>query len=95
MFGKQKKNQTESVKIPANLNRWEKKQIRQVVEKARKDNGIRGRHSSRFHLNGCFRDGICRVRDGYYTKTIQFQDINYQLAQQEDRAAIFEECAVS
>ena len=38
-----------------------------------------------------FQDGICRVRDGYYTKTIQFQDINYQLAQQEDRAAIFEE----
>ena len=38
-----------------------------------------------------FQDGICRVREGYYTKTIQFQDINYQLAQQEDRAAIFEE----
>ena len=31
-----------------------------------------------------FPDGICRVTDSYYTKTIQFQDINYQLAQQED-----------
>ena len=38
-----------------------------------------------------FPDGICRVRDSYYTKTVQFQDINYQLAQKEDKTAIFEE----
>ncbi|MCC8105960.1 MAG: DUF87 domain-containing protein [Clostridiales bacterium] len=38
-----------------------------------------------------FPDGICRVRSNYYTQTIQFQDINYQLAQQEDQGAIFEE----
>ena len=31
------------------------------------------------------------MSDNYYTKTIQFQDINYQLAQQEDKTAIFEE----
>ena len=91
MFVKQKKNQTESVKIPANLNRWEKKQIRQVVEKARKDNGVPRTAQQSIPFDRMFQDGICRVRDGYYTKTIQFQDINYQLAQQEDRAAIFEE----
>ena len=91
MFGKQKKNQTESVKIPANLNRWEKKQIRQVIEKARKDNGIPRTAQQSIPFDRMFQDGICRVKDGYYTKTIQFQDINYQLAQQEDRAAIFEE----
>ena len=38
-----------------------------------------------------FPDGICRVTGNYYTKTIQFQDINYQLAQQEDKTAILEE----
>ncbi|MCD7746264.1 MAG: DUF87 domain-containing protein [Lachnospiraceae bacterium] len=38
-----------------------------------------------------FPDGICRVRSNYYTQTIQFQDINYQLALQEDQGAIFEE----
>ena len=37
-----------------------------------------------------FRDGICRVTDRFYTKTIQFQDINYQLAQNEDKTQIFE-----
>ena len=35
-------------------------------------------------------DGICRVTDTYYTKTIQFQDINYQLSQNEDKTAIFD-----
>ena len=36
------------------------------------------------------RDGICRVQDKYYSKTIRFYDINYQLAQNEDKNAIFE-----
>ena len=36
------------------------------------------------------RDGVCRVQDKYYSKTIRFYDINYQLAQNEDKNAIFE-----
>ena len=35
-------------------------------------------------------DGICIVRDNYFTKTIQFYDINYQLARNEDKNIIFE-----
>ena len=35
-------------------------------------------------------DGICRVTNTRYTKTIQYQDINYQLSQNEDKTAIFE-----
>ena len=35
-------------------------------------------------------DGICRISDSHYTKTIQFQDINYQLSQNEDKTAIFD-----
>ncbi len=37
-----------------------------------------------------YRDGICRVNDRLFTKTVQFQDINYQLAQNEDKTQIFE-----
>ena len=37
-----------------------------------------------------FPDGICRVTDTFYTKTVQFQDVNYQLCQNEDKTAIFE-----
>ena len=35
-------------------------------------------------------EGICQVSENHYTKTIQFQDINYQLSQNEDKTAIFE-----
>ncbi|MBS6736117.1 MAG: ATP-binding protein [Clostridiales bacterium] len=37
-----------------------------------------------------YKDGICRVNDKLFTKTVQFFDINYQLAQADDKAQIFE-----
>lgn len=37
-----------------------------------------------------FPDGICRVTEHYYTKAVQFQDINYQLSQNDDKTAIFD-----
>lgn len=37
-----------------------------------------------------YKDGICRVNEKYFTKCIQFYDINYQLAQNEDKTATFE-----
>ena len=33
-----------------------------------------------------YRDGICRLNSSFYTKTVQFFDINYQLAQADDKA---------
>ena len=36
------------------------------------------------------KDGICKVREGYYTKTIAYEDINYSVASTEDQAAIFD-----
>ena len=35
-------------------------------------------------------DGICKIDNHHYSKTVQFYDINYQLAQNEDKSAIFE-----
>lgn len=35
-------------------------------------------------------DGICRVEEHFFTKTLEFFDINYQLAQNEDKTLIFE-----
>ena len=37
-----------------------------------------------------YKDGICRVTDRMYTKTVVFNDINYHLAQNEDKTQIFE-----
>ena len=35
-------------------------------------------------------DGICRLDEHFFTKTLEFFDINYQLAQNEDKTLIFE-----
>ena len=37
-----------------------------------------------------FKDGICRVNDRLYTKSMEYEDINYQLAQADDQSAIFD-----
>ena len=37
-----------------------------------------------------FKDGICKVEDGFYTKTIAYEDINYSVASTDDQAAIFD-----
>ena len=37
-----------------------------------------------------YKDGICRVDKKTYNKTVQFFDITYQLAQSDDKTAIFE-----
>nr|WP_169007857.1 DUF87 domain-containing protein [Faecalispora jeddahensis] len=36
------------------------------------------------------RDGICKVREGYYTKTLSYEDINYAVASSEDQSTIFD-----
>ena len=58
------------------------------VANTAKDKRITAQQSIPYHEMG--RDGICRVQDKFYSKTIRFYDINYQLAQNEDKNAIFE-----
>ena len=77
--------------MPANLTRKQQKEIKTVIEKAKRDNGVPQTAQDSIPFQRMFPDGICRVTDNYYTKTIQYQDINYQLAQQEDKTAIFDE----
>ena len=95
MFAKLKKGRSQAkaapVNLPKNLTKEEYKQINQIVETARRNDGIPRTAQQSIPFQRMFADGICRVTENYYTKTIQFQDINYQLAQQEDQRAIFEE----
>lgn len=80
--------------LPKNLSKAQEKEILQIIRKARNDDGIPRSAQESIPFQRMFPDGICRVTDHYYTLTIQYQDINYQLAQQEDKTAIFEEwCA--
>jgi len=68
--------------------------VREIVRNARKNDGVPQTAQQSIPFDRMFPYGICRVGLDYYTKTVQFQDINYQLAQQEDKTEIFEEwCA--
>lgn len=77
--------------MPKNLNKAQARQVQEIIDRARRDDGIPRTAQQSIPFQRMFPDGICRVSDKYYTKTIQYQDINYQLAQQEDKTAIFEE----
>ena len=37
-----------------------------------------------------YRDGICQVTSGFYTKMVEFYDINYDLLEVEDKGEILE-----
>ncbi|MBR6380593.1 MAG: conjugal transfer protein TraE, partial [Lachnospiraceae bacterium] len=77
--------------LPSNLSKKDQKRVQEVIDRAKKNDGIPRTAQQSIPFDRMFPDGICRVTGNYYTKTIQFQDINYQLAQQEDKTAIFEE----
>ncbi|MEY8396694.1 conjugal transfer protein TraE, partial [Lachnospiraceae bacterium 45-P1] len=76
--------------VKKKLSRADRKQIEAAISRASRTDqkGISAQDSIPYER--MWPDGICRVADCYYTKTIQFQDINYQLSQNEDKTAIFE-----
>lgn len=77
--------------MPEGLNKEEQKAVRKVIRDAQRNDGIPKTAQQSIPFDRMFPDGICRVGLDYYTKTIQYEDINYQLAQQEDKTEIFEE----
>ena len=90
-FLKKKEKPTREFAMPEGLSREEQKQVKDIIKKAKKDDGMPRTAQQSIPFDRMFQDGICRVGRDYYTKTIQFQDINYQLALQEDKTEIFEE----
>ena len=73
------------------LTRAEKKQLKELIARSQQQKKkVPHTTQQTIPYQRMWPDGICRVTDNYYTKTIQFQDINYQLAQNDDKSAIFE-----
>ncbi|BAL00221.1 TraE family protein [Oscillibacter valericigenes Sjm18-20] len=73
------------------LTRAERRQIEAAIARAKRQEGKKKQSAQdSIPFQRMYPDGICKVADGRYTKTIQFQDINYQLNQNEDKTAIFE-----
>ena len=72
------------------LTRADRKKIEAVIAASKRNDRKELSAQDSIPFQRMFPDGICRVTDTYYTKTIQFQDINYQLSQNEDKTAIFD-----
>ena len=72
------------------LSRADRKQIEAAIAKAKNTDKRHKSAQDSIPFQRMFPDGICRVTDYYYSKTVQFQDINYQLNQNEDKTAIFD-----
>ena len=72
------------------LTRAEKRQIEAAIAKAKRQDKRQLSAQDSIPFQRMYPDGICRITDTYFTKTIQFQDINYQLSQNEDKTAIFD-----
>ena len=69
------------------LTRAEKRQIEAAIAKAKRQDKRQLSAQDSIPFQRMYPDGICRVTDNYFTKTIQYQDINYQISQDEDKRA--------
>ncbi len=72
------------------LSREERNRIESAIARAKRDSKVPATAQQTIPYLRMHPDGICQATDALYTKTIQFQDINYQLAQNEDKTAIFD-----
>ena len=74
---------------PRKLTRAEKKQIAEIIRQAKGDGKAHTAQQTIPYIQ-MYPDGICKVTGRKYSKTVAFEDINYQLAQADDKTAIFE-----
>ena len=72
------------------LSRRDRREIEAAIARANRTDRKEQSAQDSIPYQRMWPDGICRVTDSHYTKTVQFQDINYQLSQNEDKTAIFE-----
>ena len=75
--------------VKRKLTRAEKKEIAAVIQAAKGDGNPHTAQQTIPYLQ-MYPDGICRVTEKKYSKSLVFEDINYQLAQADDKTAIFE-----
>ncbi|WP_442855753.1 VirB4-like conjugal transfer ATPase, CD1110 family [Butyrivibrio sp. XPD2002] len=65
--------------------------MKKVIDNAKKSDDVPHSAQESVTFERMFPSGICREEGDFYSKTIQFQDINYKLAQDEDKTIMFEE----
>ena len=75
--------------VKRKLTREERARLREILGRTQKEK-YPSTAQQTIPYDRIWPDGICLANEKFYTKTLQFQDINYQLAQNEDKTAIFE-----
>ena len=84
------KRQPEAAEKPKHkLTAAEKREIRRIIREAQGDGKP---HSAQDTLpfRQMYPDGLCKLEDTAWSRCIEFEDVNYQIARQEDQTAICE-----
>lgn len=71
------------------LTHKEKREIEAVIRSAKGDGKPHSAQDS-IPFDVMYPDGLCRLNDKSYSKCIEFEDVNYQLAGADDKTAVFE-----
>ena len=72
-----KNKKQDDIRMPSHLSAAEQKQVQTVIDRARGDRTVPHSAQDSIPFQRMFPDGICRVTDNYYTKTIHFHTINF------------------
>lgn len=82
----------EGIKIPQEgvIDKRVKKELEKAVSKAKRMGKIPESAQETIPYRKAFADGIFETEPGYYTKTLAFEDINYQLLDKTDKGDKFE-----
>ncbi len=77
-------------RLPAGLSSKEQKQVLEVIRKAENKSSVPRTAQESIPFIQMYKDGTCKVTEGYFSRTIEFGDINYRLALEEDQHTIFD-----
>jgi len=74
----------------ANLTRGQRRRVDKAVTAAKGDPAKPRSVQASIPYLAMYPDGVCRVTDRLYSKTLEFADVNYMLADKDEQTAIFE-----
>ena len=86
MFWNRKKEKKREPRVK--LSRAEKKQLAQIRARAQRPKYPQTAQQTIPYLQ-MYPDGVCRVTENRYSRTVRYYDINYRQAQKSDQQAIF------
>jgi len=75
--------------VKRKLTRSEKREIENIIHAAKGDGKPHSAQDS-IPFDVMYPDGLCRLNEKSWSKCIEFEDVNYQLANADDKTAVFE-----